>query len=52
MDPMQFTRVGRHGGQCLAIFRPDALDTVDQGSHFNLIWDGTRISHQAELRRV
>lgn len=41
---LYYPSVRRSGGQCVAIFRPNALTIPTQGCHLKYIWDGSCIT--------
>ncbi len=45
-----YDSVRRHGGQCLAVFRPRLASHVRQSRHLRYVWNGERISSVYELR--
>lgn len=40
------------GGECVAVFRPRAVQPVVQGGHYEYIWDGERISAVLRVDRI
>ena len=47
-----FDSVRRHGGECVAIFRPRLIQNVRQSVHLRYAWDGGRISDVYEIRLI
>ena len=48
-----FYRSVRHdGGECVAIFRPAALNIPTQGKHYTYVWDGEAVSDVYEKKWV
>ena len=47
-----YRSVRRPDGQCLAVFRPRACAPVDQGAHYEYIYDGTSITHIVRLTEI
>lgn len=47
-----FDSVRRHGGECVAIFRPRLVQNVRQSVHLRYAWDGGRISDVYEIRLI
>lgn len=47
-----YPSVRQSGGECVVAFRPTALAPVVQGSHYQYVWDGIKISDVFELTRV
>lgn len=41
---LSYPSVRHDGGQCFAVFRPDALQPANQAGHYEFIWDGESIS--------
>jgi hypothetical protein len=44
--------VRRHGGECVALFRPRLVQNVRQSVHLRYAWDGSAISEVYEIRVV
>ena len=47
-----FDSVRRHGGECVAVFRPRLVQNVRQSVHLRYSWDGNCIAHVYEIRAV
>ena len=51
-NDIAFDSVRRHGGECVAIFRPRLIQNVRQSVHLRYAWDGDRISDVYEIRLI
>jgi RES domain-containing protein len=47
-----YRSVRRPGGECVALFRPRAVQRCHQAGHLAYLWDGERIAHVVEKRLV
>jgi hypothetical protein len=47
---LAFDSVRRHGGECVALFRPRLVQNVRQSVHLRYAWDGNAISEVYEIR--
>lgn len=45
-----YDSVRKAGGECAAVFRPNALGAVRQGKHFAYLWDGLSVRDVLEIR--
>ena len=48
---MVYRSVRRPAGECLAVFRPRLVSPVQQGPHFEYIWNGRTIADVLQIRR-
>ncbi|MET0377885.1 MAG: RES family NAD+ phosphorylase [Spongiibacteraceae bacterium] len=47
-----YRSVRKAGGECVAVFRPQALKNVRQSAHYQYRWDGERITDVLQLKRI
>jgi hypothetical protein len=47
-----FESVRRHGGECVAVFRPRLVQNVRQSVHLRYAWDGNSIANVYEMRAL
>lgn len=47
-----YRSVRRPEGQCLAVFRPPACRPVEQGPHYEYLYDGRKITHAVRLTEI
>ncbi len=47
-----YRSVRNPGGECVAILRPPAITIPNQGPHLSYVWDGSKITHVYEKKRI